>query len=51
MPLKECRHPISIRLLVCMPGRVEENQNPMKKWRGSGAPSAYKEGADYRVEI
>ena len=33
---KQCRHPISIKLLKGTYGTVDENQNPMKKWRGRG---------------
>jgi len=51
MTLKKCRHPISMGLLLCTYGTVEENQNPMKKWRGRGTPSGNKGGADFRVEI
>jgi hypothetical protein len=51
MALKKFRHPVSMRLLACAYGAVEENQNPMKKWRGWGAPAGDGGGADFRVEI
>jgi hypothetical protein len=35
-PAIKRRHPISIELLKGTYGPVDENQNPMKKWRGRG---------------
>jgi hypothetical protein len=51
MTLKKYRHPVSMGLLACAYGIVEESQNPMKKWRGRGAPAGDGRGADFRVQI
>jgi len=38
-------------LLACAYGIVQESQNPMKEWRGRGAPAGGGRGADFRVQI
>jgi hypothetical protein len=40
--------PVLIGLLEFAHGSVEENQNPMKKWRGRGTPAGGKEGSDFQ---
>jgi hypothetical protein len=46
-----CRYPDSVDLFRCQQEIDEENQNPMKKFRGQGTTSSYEENIDLRAAI